>query len=452
MTSTRRGRGLSALALTVLCVLAGLTMLLGYAHKARCTGPTFDESGSSGPELWKRSYGVVCYSDLQQLWGSRNLDEMVVPYVNGGITDSGQLYGGVVEYPVLIGVLIWLGSLLVSTDAGFLAASALLLAPFGLLTAWWLGRLSRWRALIWALGPPLVLYSFHNWDLAAAACAVAAVYTVHRAGSGPPRRAAAFAAVLLGLGAAVKFYPGIFAVPLALYVLTGGPRGDSPPERARRFDVRGALRVLAVTAGTFVLVNLPFAVLGFQGWLASFRFQLQRAVDVSTNSIWYWGLRPLVEEDRFESLVGVLSPALILLSFALACSLGMRRRALTGTFPWIAVSAAMLCGFLLFHKVHSPQFVLWLLPFFVLLRVPAGWVVAYLLADAAMGIGFFRWMYLINAEEPYSIYQSLAAQAVVIGVWGRAALLVGLFVAFLRAPETPREPAAVGSGAPAVNS
>lgn len=130
----------------------------------------------------------------------------------------------------------------------------------------------------------------------------------------------------------------------------------------------------------------------------------------------------------------------------------MRRRALTGTFPWIAVSAAMLCGFLLFHKVHSPQFVLWLLPFFVLLRVPAGWVVAYLLADAAMGIGFFRWMYLINAEEPYSIYQSLAAQAVVIGVWGRAALLVGLFVAFLRAPETPREPAAVGSGAPAVNS
>ena len=46
------------------------------------------------------------------------------------------------------------------------------MAPFGLATAWLLGRLTRWRALIWALGPPLVLYAFHNWDLPVVACAV----------------------------------------------------------------------------------------------------------------------------------------------------------------------------------------------------------------------------------------------------------------------------------------
>ncbi|PRW62507.1 hypothetical protein [Actinopolyspora mortivallis] len=439
-------RDLPPWGLAVLCLLAGLVMLLGYLHKARCTGLPFGEDGSPESQLWQRSYGVACYTDLQQLWETRDLDELVLPYVDGGITDSGRLYGGVVEYPVLIGVLIWLGTLFVSTDAGFLAASALLLAPCGLLTAWWLGRLSRWRALIWALGPPLVLYSFHNWDLAAAACSVAAVYALHRPRAGTLRRSSTIAAVLLGIGASVKLYPGMFALPLALYVLTGGPDGVLLPARVRRYDVRGALRVLAVALGTAVLVNLPFALAGFRGWLASFRFQLDRAVDVSTNSIWYWGLRPLVEQERFESLVSVLSPVLVLLSFAVACLLGMRRWATTGTFPWIAVSAAMLCGFLLFHKVHSPQFVLWLLPFFVLLRVPAGWVVAYLLADAAMGIGFFRWMYLINAEQPYTIHQSLAAQAVVVGVWGRAALLVGLFVAFLRAPETPRQTDAPANG------
>ena len=50
----------------------------------------------------------------------------------------------------------------------------------------------------------------------------------------------------------------------------------------------------------------------------------------------------------------------------------------------------MLCGFLLLHKVHSPQYTLWLVPFFVLLRVPWGWVVAYLVADLAMDVGIFR--------------------------------------------------------------
>nr|WP_223207872.1 glycosyltransferase 87 family protein [Actinopolyspora erythraea] len=449
-----RTTGLSALALAVLCVLTGLTMLLGYANKTRCTGPEFDESGVSGPELALRNFRDVCYSDLQHLWDVRDLDRMGFPYATGGITDDGRLYGDVVEYPVLLGVLIWLGSLFVRTDAGFLAASALLLAPFGLLTAWWLGKLSRWRALWWALGPPLVLYSFHNWDLAAVACSVGAVYAVHRSRATGLRRPALLAAVLLGIGAACKLYPAMFALPLALYVLTGGAAGvrdaagtrDSD-RRGGRFDVRGAFAILATTLGTFVLVNLPFALIGPEGWAASFRFQLRRSVDVTTNSVWYWGLRPALEQDRFEALVGVLSPVLVLGSFALACAVGLRHRARSGTFPWVAVSAAMLCGFLLLHKVHSPQFALWLLPFLVLVPVRSGWLVAYLLADIAMGVGFFRWMYLINSDQPYTVYQSLAAQAVMIGVWGRAALLVGLFVAFLgasgfRFPGSPPAPEA----------
>ena len=93
----------------------------------------------------------------------------------------------------------------------------------------------------------------------------------------------------------------------------------------------------------------------------------------------------------------------------------------------------MVCGYLLFNKVHSPQFVLWLLPFFVLLRIRAGWILAYFVADAAIGIGFFRWQYLITSGAPSGTYDALSPQLVLIGVWGRAALLVALFVVFLRA-------------------
>jgi len=74
-----------------------------------------------------------------------------------------------------------------------------------------------------------------------------------------------------------------------------------------------------------------------------------------------------------------------------------------------------------------------LLPFFVLLRIRPGWILAYFLADAAVGIGFFRWQYLISSGAPNNAYDALSPQLVLIGVWGRAALLVGLFIVFLRA-------------------
>jgi hypothetical protein len=96
----------------------------------------------------------------------------------------------------------------------------------------------------------------------------------------------------------------------------------------------------------------------------------------------------------------------------------------------------MLCGFLLFHKVHSPQYTLWLVPMFVLMRVRAVWVVLYYLADIAMGIGIFRYYYAITFNKPYGIYDGWAAQATALGVWGRAALLAVLFFAFLWASST----------------
>jgi hypothetical protein len=90
---------------------------------------------------------------------------------------------------------------------------------------------------------------------------------------------------------------------------------------------------------------------------------------------------------------------------------------------------------MLLHKVHSPQYTLWLLPFFVLLAVPWRWVAAYLVADVVMGIGIFRWFYALESGGPAGIYDGVAAQAVAVGVWGRAALLVVLFVTFLRLPD-----------------
>jgi uncharacterized membrane protein len=438
-----RAARLGRTALAVLVLLCGVTMVLGFINKDRCAGPGFDDRGRSvsGLDFEVRNKKDVCYSDIQYLWLGRDIDKHVFPYIHGRMAADGSLVGGVVEYPVLTGVLMWFAALFAGNDAQFLLASAILLAPFGLFTAWLLGKLSRWRALIWAIGPPLVLYAFHNWELPVVACAVAAVYVVHRGwgrlgADRPLLERATMAAVLLGVGFAFKLYPAIFVLPLMLYVGTGGRGGQELPRGRPR--VVGVVQVAGSALLTAVLINVPFAVAGFQGWKASFLFQWERKADITTNSIWFWGLRPDSNPDNppVQQWISLLSMTSILASFMIACMLGWARYQRERTYPWVAVSAAMLCGFLLLHKVHSPQYTLWLVPMFVLLRIRWGWIAAYFIADAAMGIGIFRWYYEIGWGKHGGIFDGLAAQAVMVGVWGRAALLAALFFAFLHARST----------------
>jgi len=416
--------------LALLVLLCGAALVLGYANKARCTGPGYDAVGRTTPSYEVRRYRDVCYSDIQHLWLGRDINFHVFPYVSGGIDSYGELTGGSVEYPVLTGLLMWAGAWFADNDGQYLLFSALLLAPFGLLTGFLLGKLARWRALLWALGPPLVLYAFHNWDLPAVACSVAAFYWALR------KDRPLVAAALLGLGFAFKFYPAIFLLPLALFVL-------------RRRGALDAARVVLTAAVVALLVNLPFVLAGPEGWTASITFQLIRPVDITANSIWFWWFRPLSDPGNaaFQSVVGVLSPVLVLLSFAVALWVGWRRRDLaprgtrgtsTADYPLLQVSAAMLCGLLLLYKVDSPQYTLWLLPFLVLLPVRWGWLVGYFVVDVVLYLGVFRWYYAIENRLPDDIYNTVAAQAVVAGVWGRAALLASLFVVFLSTTERTR--------------
>ena len=112
----------------------------------------------------------------------------------------------------------------------------------------------------------------------------------------------------------------------------------------------------------------------------------------------------------------------------------------TGRYPWLQVSAALLASFLLFNKVYSPQYVLWLLPFFVLLRIRWGWWVSYLAVDLLLYVGLFRWYYDITRGGDFGV----AKQAAVLGVWGKAVLLALLYVVFLRSSSVVPDPPAGG--------
>ena len=236
----RTDRKTPASILALVVGLCGLTMALGYFNKARCGGAPFAPDGRSLNFDVNKNIDV-CYSDIQLLWLGRGIDQHLFPFVTGGITPEGFLTGGTVEYPVLSGILMWLGGIGSHTDTDFLLHSALILAPFGLLTAWMLGKMSGAYALVWSATPPLVLYAFHNWELPVVATSVGAIFlmTFERI---PLRTRAVLAAVILAIGFCLKLYPGMFVLPLMAYVLLRGTEG-------KRYDVRGAL----MTAGAAIV-------------------------------------------------------------------------------------------------------------------------------------------------------------------------------------------------------
>ena len=90
----------------------------------------------------------------------------------------------------------------------------------------------------------------------------------------------------------------------------------------------------------------------------------------------------------------------------------------------------MLCGFVLLHKVNSPQYTLWILPFLVLFKIRWFWIVAYLIVDAALGIGIFRYFYQLDMNLDPSKYEAVVQAS----VWGHVILLAVFFVLFLRVP------------------
>jgi len=387
--------------LTVCC----LSLAAGYALKLQCTQIPWDGS----------QYGRLCYNDLQALFEVRGIDEGVFPYVEGDLVD-GELTGGAIEYPVLTGVFMWATGALAKDWKSYLSVSALFLAPFGLLTAWLALKMAGRRALLFAAAPAVVLYAFHNWDLLVVAAVALGMWLWTKGRPGA-------AGVAFGLGAALKLYPLFFLAPLVMERLVGR-------------DKKGAAATAGAGLGTLVAVNLPFALANFDGWWATYEFHRLRVADF--NSIYTWGFESVALDP---SRLNLVTAVLTLASFVAAIVWGLRRARTSGCYPFVGVAGAMLAAFMLWSKVHSPQYALWILLFFVLLEVHIGWWVAYALADLAVYVGIFRWFYDFSRTQDIEAW-TFAKGMLVAGVWGRAALLAGLFVVFLRArPAVGVEPA-----------
>ncbi|MGI8426776.1 MAG: glycosyltransferase 87 family protein [Actinomycetota bacterium] len=402
-----------------------LGLLVGFLIKNQCVVHAWVDNFQ---------YRRLCYNDIQPLWAPRGIRDGLVPYRDVQL-----------EYPVLSGLFMDLAGRLLRvitrspSDGSYFVLSAALLAPLGFVVTGLLRPVVPARRLmIWAVGTPIVLYGFMNWDLLVVAAATWGLTAFGRKRDG-------WSGIALAAGASAKLYPLFFVPALVL-------------QRLAARDRRGAYRLVGGFAVAYLLINLPWVIVsngsphasfgfalahpdvplreaGANGWLGIWLFHARRLVDYDT--VWYWVAhhgQATVKSfnwgagyQKFVSLTGI---GLFGLGAGWLLWQGWRRR-VGEAYPVVAICLGILCVFLLTSKFYSPQYALWLASLMAVVGVPWLKVGAFLAADLAVFVSRFN--FYIVSQTPKSNWMT----AFELSVWLRAGALMAIiaWVAFSCPPE-----------------
>lgn len=278
-------------------------------------------------------YHYLMYSDMPNFFGKASVAGW--PYLNGIQ----------IEYPVLMGLFMRAMAIIGGDIRGYYIANTLALIALAVGGTFLLYKLVRseeqnklWR--YWIFAPSMLVFSIYNWDLIAVFCVIAAMYLVWKERDFS-------AAFFLALGTWAKLYPIFYFLPLLL----------------KQDGWRRKGGVILVAGAVTLALNLPFAIANFDSWAYFFTFNSGR---ISTfDSIWTvlrWGFQGLQDEKVINSLS--------LSIFAFWYLFAMWKYRSESIFKsWYMATLI----FMMTNKVFSPQYLLWLLPFFVALPSPKYW-------------------------------------------------------------------------------
>jgi uncharacterized membrane protein len=286
------------------------------------------------------------------------------------------------------GRFFWVDVLLLSACAAVAAVCLYLIDPG--------------RALWFAVAPGLALQAFVNWDLLAVALSSAAILAFVRRRDGR-------AGALIGLGAAAKLFPGLLLIPFAADRLW-----QRQPDRA--------ILLWWSAAAAWLAVNVPFVVTALSGWWEFFRFNGARPAD--WDSAWLMLCRHL----SVCPSTGLINAASTVLMVGIGAWIWSAKRRREPEFPRWQLVFPFLVLFLLFGKVYSPQFSLWLLPWLVLILPDPRRFLAFEVADVAVFLT--RFSFFGDLTGIGGLPQWVFETAVAI----RAAVLVWCVVAWVREP------------------
>jgi uncharacterized membrane protein len=420
-----------------------LVSILGYLQKAPClTHPYSNEY----------QYTRFCYTDTYVLYTGEGLNAKVG--ANGVATGkvSVPYRDHPVEYPPVIGGLMWVAAEATAFVQGgpadvadrhnttFFNLTALGLAGCALISTFTVARLAgrrrAWDAAMVALSPMLFMHAFTNWDLAAVAATGLGLWFWSR---GSP----VWAGVLLGVGIATKLYP-IFVL-LAILMLCA--RAGKWRAAATATVAAGAGVVVCYLPAILISKSFlfPDATCSHRHQLAGWRWflSLSQTRGADWGSVWlvfqhvfhadWFGNALNAQPDCGASptTLNVLSGACVLIVVAGTGALV----ALASRRPRIPqIAFLMVAGFIIFNKVDSPQYALWLVPLAVLARPRWASLLIWQVTEVVLGAANLLTLIHLDHSD-----QGLPLDTYLIVVVVRDLVLFWLMAMVVRETWRPRE-------------
>jgi uncharacterized membrane protein len=291
-------------------------------------------AGAAILAIIQNSYGQ--FSDIRGFYGMHFADGLHHwPFSTHTLQGASESIHPV-EYPALTGLIMWLFSFFIAPSqfawVDYFRLTASVQVLIFALTVYFIQKMTnRKLAIIFAISPA-VLYSLNrNWDIWAIATMLIAIYLFHK---GKETQSA----IWLAISIAVKFFPLVALLPIGIFYL-------------RNKRLKDGLRYLAITGLAWFVINLPFMLINFKGWLYFYEFSYERAI----------GAASFFEITNMAGIgvptTKVVFYVLNLLALGLVAFYLFRSKSIIGAAEGTFFT---MFAFILFNKQYSMQYVIWL--------------------------------------------------------------------------------------------
>ena len=312
----------------------------------------------------------LTFEDIMLRLSYANSSPVPIPYISG-----------FVEYPVIIGIFIWVTAIL-SSGTGFFILNGILLSiasvfSVGLLER--LGGLGRRELAIIFLSPTPFLFTAYNWDALAVLFTSLGIFYFSK-------KKFLLTSLFFALGANTKLYPGLFLPPLFVIIY-------------KELGVKELLKNLFGVGLISFLINIPFIIFGYEGWSVFLKFNSSRGPNIDSiwAGIWKMALK-FIDQGALLKFTNAFSLALFLIPTILILFFLFKNYLSKNYLPLFLISSSLILFLFIFtNKVYSPPYNLWFLPFFILIpKLNLKKILAYEWANGLVYWSVFQYFFETN--------------------------------------------------------
>ncbi|MDD2818895.1 MAG: hypothetical protein PHN51_08895 [Candidatus Nanopelagicales bacterium] len=326
--------------LRVVLILTALGYAVGYWLDSACRNTSW-----ASPQRYEH----LCYTDIHPFFSLKGFADGVFPYIGNAKPEQ------LLDSPVLVGLLMELAARITSMlngiwpvdDQGVTFVDVTVVLLFLVLVTVVVSTVKTvanrpWDSAMIALAPMMILAATISWDL----LAIAFVSLAFWAQSKNKNLATG---IFLGLALCSANYP--IAVVIAFIVFA-----------VRTKEWKKTTNLVGVVAITWLIINVPFALAHYDGWVVMYRRVLDSGAELG--SAWY-ALTQIGGPTLSTPMLNAMSLLLFVAAVAAITAIVIR----APRQPRLAqVAFLVVAAFALTAKGFSPQFSLWLIPLAVLAR------------------------------------------------------------------------------------